>query len=155
MLSIEAAFVYPAFFLMIFLVAQFSWIGFQVACLDHGLYAMGWTLDAERAETSADTSALIASAIQDDWMPLNAQNLSVHKGRAELTASSATQATRDERDHEVYLLERSTVQRRFMHISADVDYRIDLLVQLPGFEGVTITRHLDKTQLVNEKFEVS
>ncbi|MEG0218268.1 MAG: hypothetical protein RR655_08115, partial [Raoultibacter sp.] len=140
MLSIEAAFVYPAFFLMIFLVAQFSWIGFQVACLDHGLYAMGWTLDAERAETSADTSALIASAIQDDWMPLNAQNLSVHKGRAELTASSATQATRDERDHEVYLLERSTVQRRFMHISADVDYRIDLLVQLPGFEGVTITR---------------
>ncbi|MEG2368807.1 MAG: hypothetical protein RSB16_03165 [Raoultibacter sp.] len=155
MVSLESAFVYPVFFLLIFVLAQFSWIGFQAACLDHGLYAMGWTLDSSRVETAPDLNALVASTIQADWMPLDEQCLVVKNARVDLSSRKVTSPTRNEIDHETFFIERTCAQRHFMHLVADLEYRIDPLVNLPGFGSITLVRHLDKTQLIDARFEVS
>ncbi|MEG0070553.1 MAG: hypothetical protein RR723_01420 [Raoultibacter sp.] len=153
--SLEAAFAYPVFFLFLFVLIQFSWIGFQTACIDHGVYAMGWTLDATRAESAADLDTLISSAIQADWAPLDPNRLTVRNARAIHTQHRATATTHSEADHRIFQIERATTEQRFMRVIADVDYRIASLISMPGFSDITITRHVDKTQLIDARFEVS
>ncbi|MEG2006515.1 MAG: hypothetical protein RR186_03570 [Raoultibacter sp.] len=155
LLSLEAAFAYPVFFLFVFVLIQFSWIGFQIACLDYSVYAAGWSLDATRAKTTPTLDDLVVTAVQQDWTPLDPKCLTVENARATFTEKQVTSPTRDENDRQAFLIERTTSKQRFMHIVADIEYTIELLVDLPGFSSITIARHLDKTQLVDARFEVS
>ena len=155
LLSLEAAFAYPVFFLFVLILIQFSWIGFQIACLDHSLYAAGWTLDATRAETTTALDTLVVTALQQDWTPLDSKCLTAENARATFTEKQVISPTRDENDRQAFLIERTTTKQRFMHVVADIKYTIELLVDLPGFNSITIARHLDKTQLVDARFEVS
>lgn len=148
----------PIVLIALFFLTGLSWIGWQSVSIDHALYQTSWTMDAaslDRALTSGKHNEVVSDMIAADWTMLDEGSLAVHNASISSITTQESQELTDKGDHENMRIERAGSNARYANISADVSYTVKLPFALPEIESVTLTRHIDKTQQITSRFEVS
>lgn len=149
---------FPVVLIALFFLVNLSWLGFQVVSLDHALYQSSWTMDAQklnRAITTNQANQTIYDAIISDWTMLDKTQVVVSNAAINDVNTSDKKELTATHDNEDLHIERIEQGMRSAHVRADVSYTIKTLFPLPGATGIVIERRIDKTQLVNMRFEVS
>lgn len=149
---------FPVVLIAVFFLVNLCWVGFQVVSLDHALYQSSWTMDAQklnRAITTNQANQTIYDAIISDWTMLDKTQVVVSNAAISDVNASDNKELTATHDNEDLHIERIEQGVRSAHVRADVSYTIKTLFPLPGSTGIVIERHIDKTQLVNMRFEVS
>lgn len=154
MLCLETALVAPAAILLLALVAQFAWFGFQAACFDHAVNTAAWRITAQDT-LSPDHNAVVHAAIAADWMPIDRTCLTVSNARIEARTNEESSPTNRSNDRDHFLVERTTRHVRIVSTKADAVYTIRPIAALPLFEPVLLQRTLDRTFVSDARFEVS
>lgn len=154
MLCLETALVAPAAILLLALVAQFAWFGFQTACFDHAVNTAAWRITAQDA-LSPDYNAVVHAAIAADWMPIDGTCLTVSNAHIESHINEESSPTNRPNDRDHFLVERTTRHVRTVRTKADAVYTIRPLAALPLFEPVLLQRALDRTFVSDARFEIS
>ncbi len=154
MLCLETALVAPAAILLLVLVAQFAWFGFQAACFDHAVNTAAWRIAAQDA-LSSDHNAVVHAAIAADWMPIDRTCLTVSNAHIESRTNEESSPTNGPNDRDHFLIERTTRHVRTVSTKADAVYTIRPIAALPLFEPVLLQRTLDRTFVSDARFEVS
>lgn len=148
----------PLVLVSVFFIFCLSWLGWQNVSLDHALYQTSWTMDTtklDKALTSSNTDEVVFDMIEDDWVMLDSATLSVSNAHIKEASTRENQELSTKQDHVNNRIERTTKTARFAHISADVTYTVKLPFALFHIKDVILTRHIDKTQQVTNRFEVS
>lgn len=154
MLCLETALVAPAVILLLVLVAQFSWFGFQAACFDHAVNTAAWRIAAQDA-LSSDHNSVVHAAIAADWMPIDRTCLTVSNAHIESRTNEESSPTNGSNDRDHFLIERTTRHVRTVSTKADAVYTIRPIAALSLFEPVLLQRTLDRTFVSDARFEIS
>lgn len=154
MLSLEMVLVTPVVLLVLAVITQFAWIGFQTACFDYSVNTAGWMVDIDDAQAS-NANATLKEIIEKSWTPLDGNKLTVNNARIETSRQEETSPASGPHDKDIYLVERTTRTTTTIHVEADVSYTIPTLVDIPLFRDISLMRHLSRDFISDAQFEVS
>lgn len=152
MVAVEFAALAPLFFVIIFGVMHFAWIGAQIALVSHASVGVAQEFTRQDAESATDLNALLAARITQAAQPLPV-NVSVTN--ATVVARDNDQVTEAlPAADSAYGITQLTRGKTTMRIKADVRYEVKPLVPIKPFESFVDTLALDKTLIVSSVWEV-